>query len=98
VLLYALLNDSNAGVRLKALEGLAAFTLDAETRESLRKVLLTDSNPGVRIQAIELLTKGSEGPETIGVLQQLMQSEENGYVRQKCKTALQDLNATAGTF
>jgi hypothetical protein len=98
VLLYALLNDTNAGVRLKALEGLAAFTLDADTRESLRKVLLTDSNPGVRIQAIELLTKGSEGPETIGVLQQLMQSEENGYVRQKCKTALQDLNATAGTF
>jgi hypothetical protein len=98
VLLYALLNDTNAGVRLKALEGLAAFSLDAEARESLRKVLLTDSNPGVRIQAIELLTKGNGGPETIGVLQQLMVSEENSYVRQKCQSALQDLNATAGTF
>ena len=54
-LLHALRNDTNAGVRLKALE---AFDrpLPTGTRHALAEVLLKDDNPGVRTQAIDLLT------------------------------------------
>jgi hypothetical protein len=96
-LVTALLGDSNAGVRLKALEGLRNFAADLETRQALAKVLLTDENPGLRVQAIDLLVQNRD-ESLVGVLQNLIRKEENNYVRLKCRTALQEMNASVGTF
>ncbi len=90
-------HDPNAGVRLKALEGLKAFATEPEVRSTLVRVLLVDDNPGVRIQAIDLLTQKREDA-LVGVLQELVQRESNNYVRLRCQRALQEMNASVGTF
>ncbi|MCC6857207.1 MAG: HEAT repeat domain-containing protein [Bryobacterales bacterium] len=96
-LVTALLRDPNAGVRLKALEGLKNFASGPETRQALAQVLLTDENPGVRVQAIDMLMQQRD-ESLVGVLQNLIQKEDNNYVRLKCQTALQEMNASVGTF
>ncbi|MCU0228586.1 MAG: HEAT repeat domain-containing protein [Bryobacterales bacterium] len=98
VLLHALRNDSNPGVRLKALEGLQAYANEAQVRETLRTALLHDESPAVRLEAVGLLTRERDRPEVIGLLQELMQFEENRTVRERCQSALADLNATTETF
>ncbi len=90
-------HDPNAGVRLKALAGLKSFATEPEVRSTLVRSLLTDDNPGVRIQAIELLTQKREDA-LVGVLQELVQRESNNYVRLRCQRALQEMNASVGTF
>jgi hypothetical protein len=96
-LLNAVANDQNPGVRLKALEGLKSFVSDAQVRKTLAQVLLKDENPGVRIHAIDMLTASRDG-STVGVLQNLVERENNSYVRLRCEKALQDMNASIGTF
>jgi hypothetical protein len=96
-MLYALEHDSNAGVRLKALDGLRRFAMDAPTRDVLTHVLLTDDNPGVRTGAIDMLVQHKED-QMVGVLQGLLHHEDNGYVRQRCERALHDMNASAETY
>jgi hypothetical protein len=96
-LLAALSGDTNAGVRLKALEGLRGSIAEADTRSALVRVLLTDDNPGVRVQAIDLLVQHPDD-SLAGVLQHLVRKEQNNYVRLKCQTALEDMNASVGTF
>jgi HEAT repeat protein len=97
VLLYALQHDSNPGVRLKALDALKAYGGEADVRAVLTQVLLTDDNPGVRAQAIDLLVE-HKGGMTAGVLQEVVQKENNSYVRLRCQRALEDMNASVGTF
>ncbi len=97
VLLYALQHDSNPGVRLKALDALKPYGAEADVRAALTQVLLTDDNPGVRAQAIDLLVE-HKGGMTAGVLQQVVQKENNSYVRLRCQRALEDMNASVGTF
>jgi anti-sigma factor RsiW len=96
-LLSALRNDPNPGVRFKALDGLKSMAAEPEVREALSYVLQNDQNPGVRIQAIELLTQ-KQDPEIIGMLQRVVTRESNNYVRQRCERALQEWNASVGTF
>ena len=96
-LLQALQHDPNAGVRLKALEGLSQFAAEPDVRSTLAGVLLADDNPGVRTQAIDLLIQKRE-EDIVGVLQELMQKENNNYVRLRCQRALQEMNASVGTF
>ena len=91
------LHDPNAGVRLKAVEGLKPFAAEPEVRAVLARVLLNDENPGVRIQAIDMLVEQrDEG--MVGILQNVVQKESNGYVRMKCERALKEMNASIGTF
>ena len=45
-LMFALQHDQNAGVRMKAMEGLKPFAAQPEVRTALTQVLLSDSNPG----------------------------------------------------
>ena len=97
VLLYALQHDSNPGVRLKALDALKPYGAEADVRAALTQVLLTDDNPGVRAQAIDLLVE-HKGGMTAGVLQEVVQKENNSYVRLRCQRALEDMNASVGTF
>ncbi|MDQ6666017.1 MAG: HEAT repeat domain-containing protein [Acidobacteriota bacterium] len=96
-LLEAVLHDPNPGVRLKALDGLKSFAADANVRKTLSQVLLQDANPGVRIQVIDLLVAHHDR-SMVGVLQNLVRKDDNSYVRARCENALQDLNASVGTF
>jgi len=96
-LLEAVEHDPNPGVRLKALEGLKTLALTPETKKALAQVLLKDDNAGVRIQVIDLLMTQRDG-SMVGMLQTLVDREENSYVRMRCKKALQEMNASVGTF
>ncbi len=97
-LLEAVQQDPNPDVRLKALEGLKGFAAEPDVRDALARVLLSDQNPGVRIQAIDVLTRQRRQEAIIGVLQALMNKEDNNYVRLRTERALQELNASVGTF
>jgi hypothetical protein len=96
-LLNALSHDANAGVRLKALDGLKPLAADPAVRKTLAEVLLVDDNPAVRMQVVDLLVQHRDGA-MVGVLQNLVQKEDNNSVRLKCEKALKDMNASIGTF
>ena len=96
-LLTALRNDPNPGVRFKALDALKGMAAQPEVRKTLTYVLQNDQNPGVRIQAIDLLTQQQDAG-MVGMLQQLVTKESNSYVRQRCEKALEEMNASVGTF
>ncbi len=98
----ALLNvaqhDSNAGVRLKALEALQRFTGDAATRQGVTFVLEHDDNPGVRSQAINLLAPLTEkvefSPELANTLEEVMRSQQDDdYINMRCMQVLQEMGA-----
>ena len=96
-LLDAVQHDPNAGVRIKALEGLKQFAANPEVRKTLTSVLLKDANPGVRIQVIDLLSSRKD-ENMVGVLENLFGKEDNHYVRMRLQRALQEMNASPGTF
>jgi HEAT repeats/Putative zinc-finger len=96
-LLEALQHDPNVGVRLKALEGLQQFGYDPGVRRTLTTVLMSDSNAGVRIQAIDLLTSRHDD-SIVSMLQSLVHKDDNDYVRLRCVRALQEMNASVGSF
>jgi hypothetical protein len=96
-LLTALRNDPNPGVRFKALDALKGTVSQAEVRKTLSYVLQNDQNPGIRIAAIDLLTERQDA-DMVGMLQKLVTKESNGYVRQRCEKALEEMNASVGTF
>jgi len=89
--------DSNAGVRLKALEGLKPLVGDPEVRKTLARVLLADDNAAIRMKAVDLLISRRD-ESTVGMLQDLVQKEDNNSVRLKVAKALKDMNASVGTF
>ena len=97
LLLNRVAEDPNPGVRLKALDGLKTFTGDPEVRKVLAQVLMHDDNPGVRIAAVDALTAHADD-NMVGFLQGVVQKEDNTYVRRRCVKALQDMNASVGTF
>jgi HEAT repeat protein len=97
VLLYALQHDPNPGVRLKALDALKTYSGEADVQAALTKALLSDDNPGVRAQAIDLLVE-HKGDMTAGLLQEVVHKEDNNYVRLRCQRALEEMNASVGTF
>jgi hypothetical protein len=109
-LVYTIRNDQNAGVRLKALDGLQPFIGEDEVRSALTDVLSADANPAMRIRAIDLLVQGlseKQDPRQaqvvdrrmIGVLQGLInRQEENPYMRERCQRALELVKASAELF
>jgi anti-sigma factor RsiW len=98
LLLNRVAEDPNAGVRLKALDGLKAYTGDPDVRKVLAQVLMRDDSPGVRIAAVDALTAHADD-NMVGFLQSVVQKEDNNtYVRRRCVKALQDMNASVGTF
>ena len=66
-------------------------------RAVLAQVLVRDDNPGVRIAAVDALTAHTDD-KMVGFLQGVVQKEDNTYVRRRCVKALQDMNASVGTF
>jgi hypothetical protein len=59
--------------------------------------LQNDQNPGLRVQAIDLLV-AQRDDGLVGILQNLLQKESNNYVRLRCRSALEEMNASLGTF
>jgi hypothetical protein len=102
-LLRSVRYDSNAAVRLKALEGLRQFAGDSVTRDALKFVLEHDDDPGVRTEAIDVLVpqrgKTQFTPELAGTLQEVMRSEpEDDYVRVRCLEALRGMKASPDIY
>ena len=97
-MLYAVQHDPNAGVRLKALDGLKEFRRAIRKRaRRLTQVLLKDDNPGVRTQVIDLLIQ-HHTDSMVGVLQEVMDKEDNGLCAHAVPAALQDMNASVETY
>lgn len=98
-LLFAAQHDTNAGVRLKAVEGLQRFVGDPAAREGLVSAVEHDSDPDVRSQAINVLVPVTSSvqysPELIGALQQIMQSDpDDDYIRTRCMELLHEMKAS----
>ena len=100
------LRDPNAGVRMKAMEGLKPYANENEVRTAITKVLLNDSNPGLRTQAIDVLTGSSNSTidrnvdrQVIAALQELIErGEKQDYVRERSRKVLEAVNASLETY
>ena len=96
-LVNAMLEDENAGARLKALEALAPYKQDSDVRQALIATLRTDANPGMRVNAIDLLTADPDR-ELVDVLQDVVRYEPNSWVRLRSEQTLAELNASIGLY
>jgi len=96
-LLDAVQHDTSAAVRLKALDGLKRFPVDASVRTALANVLQKDDDAGVRLQAIDLLAAHHDD-SIVAVLQNMVQKEENPDVRAQMIQLLAQLKASVGTY
>ena len=92
ILIYALHNDSNPGVRLKAIEGLGSFVKDdTRVRDAVLSALMTDNNQGVRTQALLLLQPVKADGSVRAALQHLAETDQNQYIRSQARTVLAQL-------
>jgi hypothetical protein len=100
-LAFAMANDENASVRLKAMEGLERYTNDPVVQNALAHVLLNDPNSGMRTRVIDALGE-REGQELnrqmVGALQELMSREDDQGVRDRASRMLHSIKASDGTY
>lgn len=100
-LAFAMANDENTNVRLKAMEGLQRYAGDPMVQNALAHVLLNDPNTGMRTRVIDALT-GREGQELdrqmVGALQELMSREDDRDVRERAGRMLHSIKASAETY
>ena len=81
-LLTAVRSDKDAGVRMKALEGLQPYVgQDRKVRDALLVALLHDPSPQVRRTAVELLEPVDADSSVRQVLQTVSTTDDNPYVR-----------------
>ena len=101
-LIERVVRDSNAAVRLKALDSVRRFAKDPEIRNVLRAVLEHDPDPAVRSQAIDVLAPFNQrlqlSPELALTLQTLARSESDDYIRERCVQLLRDMNAPINVY
>ena len=100
-LAFAMANDENTNVRLKAMEGLERYTNDPVVQNALAHVLLNDPNSGMRTRVIEALDErdGQElNRQMVGALQELMSREDDQDVRERAGRMLHSIKASAGTY
>lgn len=89
VLMYSLQNDTNPGVRLKALEGLSAFVRqDVRVRDAVLQALIKDDNIGVRMQALRLVDPMKADGVVRSVLTRLSQSDQNPSIRSQARAMM----------
>ena len=89
LLMYALRNDSNPGVRLKALEGLGEYVKDdVRVRDAVLTALMSDENPGVRTLAIQMVRPVRADSTVRQVLQHLSANDDNSSIRMQARSAL----------
>jgi hypothetical protein len=88
-LMYALHNDSNPGVRLKALEGLGTFVAqDVRVRDAVVQALVGDTNPGVRMQALRLVEPLKADSSVRSALTKLTETDQSASIRSQARTML----------
>ena len=84
--------DPNPGVRKKAADALAGFTVTPEIRAAFLEALNGDKNPAVRLVAIESLSAAARETPDARTIESLRQKAfdpaENGFVRTKAASAL----------
>jgi hypothetical protein len=102
-LLFSVRHDTNAAVRLKALDGLRRFAGDAAARETLKFVLQHDDNAGVRSEAIDVLAPANRrtefNPDLAGTLQEIARSgRDDDYVRMRCLQILREMKASMDVY
>lgn len=100
-LAFAMANDENTNVRLKAMEGLERYTSDPVVQNALAHVLLNDPNSGMRTRVIDTLNErvGQElNRQMVGALQELMSREGDQDVRERAGRMLHSIKASAGTY
>jgi hypothetical protein len=89
-LLVSLRYDKNAGVRLKALEGLQHYVgQDQRVRDAVLEALMHDSDAKVRTTAIGLLEPVQADSSVREVLRTVSTQDENPYIRTASYQALQ---------
>ncbi len=90
-LLERLRADKDAGVRLKALEGLEPFVNDHDqhVRDGVLEALMSDSSPAVRKHAIGMLGPVQQDSSVRQVLRTLSRQDQNPYIRTASYEALQ---------
>ena len=89
-LLVSLRYDKNAGVRLKALEGLQHYVgEDQRVRDAVLEALMHDSSAQVRTTAIEMLQPVQADSSVREVLRTVSTQDENPYIRTASFQALQ---------
>lgn len=88
-LMYALQNDANPGVRLKALDGLSGLVReDNQVRDGVLRALIADANSGVRMQALRLVEPMKTDSKVRSVLTRLAQTDQNTSIRSQARTML----------
>ena len=89
-LLVSLRYDKDAGVRLKALEGLEPYVgQDQKVRDAVLEALARDPNAQVRVAAIGLLEPVHQDSSVRQVLRTVSTQDENPYIRTVSWNALQ---------
>lgn len=89
-LLVALRYDKNAGVRLKALEGLQQYVgQDQHVRDAVLEALMHDSDAQVRTAAIDMLEPVQADSSVREVLRTVSTQDDNPYIRTASFQALQ---------
>lgn len=89
-LLVSLRYDKNAGVRLKALEGLQHYIgQDQRVRDAVLEALMHDSDAQVRTTAIDMLEPVQADSSVREVLRTVSTQDENPYIRTASFQALQ---------
>jgi hypothetical protein len=93
-LMVSLRYDKDAGVRLKALEGLDQYvSQDQRVRDALLEALAHDPDAQVRTAAIDLLVPVHQDSSVRQVLRQVSTQDENPYIRTVSYNALQGSNS-----
>jgi len=81
-LMVALRYDKNAGVRLKALDGLEPYVAeDTRVRDAVLEALLSDSDPKIRAEAVTILEPVEADTSVRQVLHTVAYSDENPQIR-----------------
>ena len=81
-LLTSLHGDKNAGVRLRALEGLQPYVReDEKVRDAILQALLKDGSASVRMRAISLLEPVQSDTSVRQVLRTVSATDDNPYIR-----------------
>jgi hypothetical protein len=81
-LMVALRYDKNAGVRLKALDGLQPYVgEDTRVRDAVLEALLNDPDPRIRTEAVGILEPVEADTTVRQVLHTVAHSDQNPHIR-----------------
>jgi hypothetical protein len=103
-LLASATRDSNAAVRMKALEGLRQFTNERSVRAAVESIVKQDASPEVRSEAIDVLLASQTAvptltPDVISTLQEILNSErQDDYVRARSLEVLRALGISSHVY